>query len=95
MENWSMAQLKAHQQFELGRVDSLRWLLDNQDDFFALDNLTIQQMKQDIEARIREIQSKERETQVFIDKILASREAEKQKRKDDAQETHRIVSGQQ
>lgn len=62
MEKWSQAQLKAHIQFEAGRIDSLRWVLDR-----ALD-AEDSEGKQTVKDRIRDVESAKRDAEGYLSK---------------------------
>lgn len=92
MEDWKMAQLKAHQQFVLGRIDGMRWVLDRTE---CLNDEVNEGEKIEIQDRIRDCEATDRQCTQLIQKILDARESIKQTRLDQQAETHkRFTDGQ-
>lgn len=85
MEDWKLGQLKAHQQFTLGRLDAFRWCVDRLDSLHeeeADEDLTI------LKEKIRDLEATSREVDGYIGKIFAARDAVKQKRLDEQAAVH-------
>lgn len=92
MQDWKMAQLKAHQQFTLGRIDGMRWVLDRTDCLKEEDN---EGEKIDIQDRIRDCEATDRELSRLIQNIMDARESEKQGRLDEQAKTHKRFTDEQ
>lgn len=91
MDGWSIAQLRAHQQFTMGRIDGLRWVLERVDLLGTEDCIP---ERDQIRDRIREHEATQRDVEARIDNILAKRESEKQQRIKAREETHKTFGGQ-
>lgn len=89
MEDWPLAKLKAHLQFELGRLDGYRWVLDRcefvHDEDNDIDKVTIQDKIRDVNATVRGVEG-------LIAKILEEREAKKQAEKDRRAQVHKDLT---
>lgn len=75
MENWKLSELKAHQQFTLGRIDALRWSINE----VLKTGEPDQQLMEDIQERIKKLIVSEKECSKYIQKILDARAEEKQR----------------
>jgi len=75
MDDTKLSDLKAHDQFLLGRIDCARWVQQNFSGLTADD-------KERLDKYLKHMQNSEGETSGKINNILAERERKKQEAKD-------------